>query len=64
MLFFLTVYSSKNQRKQFHKLHKTICSNTTVSTLIINQHIQMISEGSRDTEDALHHINKLYLKVY
>ncbi len=41
-------------------------------TLIINQHIRMISEGSCDTEDwsndaensALHHRNKLYFKVY
>ncbi len=37
-----------------------------------NQHIRMISEGSRDTEDwsndaensALHHRNKLHFKVY
>ncbi len=45
---------------------------TTVSTLIINQHIIMISEGSCDTEDwsndaentALHHSNTFYCKVY
>jgi len=37
-----------------------------------NQHITMISEGSCDTEDwrvnsensALHHRNKLYVKLY
>ncbi len=42
------------------------------STLIINQHIIMISEGSCDTEDwsndaensALRHRNKLHFKVY
>ncbi len=70
MLLFLTLYSSKNQRKKYHvpKKHKS----TTVTTLIINPHIRMISEGSCDTEDwsndaensALHHRNKLYSKVY
>ncbi len=47
-------------------------SSTTVSTIIINHHIIMISEGSCDTEDwsndaenaALLHRNKLYVKVY
>ncbi len=42
------------------------------TTLIINKHIRMISEGSCDTEDfsndaensALHHRNSLYFKVY
>ncbi len=47
MLFFLTFYSSK---KKYHRFQK-ILSNTTVSTLIINQYIIMISEGSCDTED-------------
>ncbi len=51
MLFFWTLYSSKNQRKKYHMFQKTILSSTTVSTLIINQHIRMISEGSCDTED-------------
>jgi len=41
--------------------------------LASNQHISMISEGSCDTEDwsnedfenaALHHRNKLYIKIY
>ncbi len=44
---------------------------TTVSTLIINQNIRMISEGSWDTEDwrndadnsALLHRNTLYFKI-
>ncbi len=70
MLFFLTFYLSKNQRKKYHRFQK-ILSSTTVSTLIINQHIRMISEGSCDTEDrsndaensALRQINK-YFKVY
>ncbi len=47
-------------------------SSTTVSTLIKNLHIIMISEGSCDTEDwsndaentALLHLNKLYFKIY
>ncbi len=41
-----------------------------------NQHIRMISEGSRDTEESVetgvmmlkiqlyHHMNKLYFKIY
>ncbi len=38
----------------FLKYHgsQKILSSTTVSTLIINQHIRMISEGSCDTEDC------------
>ncbi len=60
---------SKNQRKKFHMFQKHL-SSTTVSTLIINQHIRMISEGSCDTEDwsndaensALLHILK-YIKT-
>ncbi len=48
MLFFLTFYSSK---KMYHRFQK-ILSNTTVSTLIINEHIRLISEGSCDTEDC------------
>ncbi len=47
MLFFLTFYSSKKNVSG----SKKILSSTTVSTLIINQHIRMISEGSCDTED-------------
>ncbi len=70
MLFFLTFYSSKNQRKSVTG-SKTFLSSTTVSTLIRNQYIRMISGGSCDTEDwsndaensALRHINKLYFKV-
>ncbi len=83
MLFCLTFYSSKNQGIKYHWFQKKkkyiyiyICmyvfSSTTVLTLIINQHIRMISEGSHDTEDwsndaensALRHRNKLCLKVY
>ncbi len=72
ILFFLTLYSSKNQSKKYHMFQKIILISTTVSTLIITQHIRMISEGSCDTEDwsndaensALHHRNKLYFKVY
>ncbi len=54
-------------------IHQRIkLSSTTVSTLILIQHIKMISEGSCDTEDwsndaensALHHRNKFYFKVY
>ncbi len=70
MLLFLTLYPSKNQIKMYHMFQKTISSSTTVSTLKINQHIIIISDGSCDTEDwsndaensALHQINKLYLK--
>ncbi len=71
MLFFLTVYSSKNQRKSFTGSKENI-KHQTVSTVIINQNIIMISEGSCDTEDwsnddknsALRHRNKLYFKVH
>ncbi len=67
MLFFLTFYSSFIQESL-----KKILSSTTDSTLIINQHIRMISEGSCDTEDwsndaeksDLIHRNELYFKVY
>ncbi len=65
---FLLIKESKKKVSQV----PTILSSTTVSTLIINQHIRMISEGSCDTEDwsndaensALHHRNKLYFRVY
>ncbi len=64
MLFFLTFYSSKHQRKKY-LCSKKILSSTTVSTFIINQHIKMISEGvMADENSALHHRNKLYFKVY
>ncbi len=51
---------------------KKILSRTTVSALIINQCVRMISEGSCDTEDwsndvensALLHRNTLHFKVY
>ncbi len=53
------------------KVSKKILSSTTVSTLIINQYIRMISEGSCDTEDwsnaensALLYRNTLYFKIY
>ncbi len=47
-----------------------ILSSTTVFNIDNNQHIRMISEGSRDTEiwsndaenSALHHRNKLHFK--
>ncbi len=51
-----------------------ILSSTTISTLIINQHILMISEGSCDTEDwvmasSSHekirlHFNNIYIENY
>ncbi len=44
MLFFLTLYSSKNQRKKYHMFQKQL-SRTTVSTLLLNQHIRMISDN-------------------
>ncbi len=43
MLYFLTLYSSKNKIKMYHMFQKQL-SSTTVSTLIIYQHIIMISE--------------------
>ncbi len=45
MLFFLTLYSLRFQ--------KTILSSTTISTLIINLHIRMISEGSCYTTEVM-----------
>ncbi len=63
--------SIKESNKKYPMFQKQL-SSTTVSTLIINQHIIMISEGSCDTEDwsndaensALLHRNKLYFKIY
>ncbi len=62
------LYPSKNQRKKYHMFQKQL-SSTTVSTLMINQHIIVISKGSCDSEDwrndtentDLLHWNKLYL---
>ncbi len=57
MLFFLTFCSLKNpEKKKNHRFHK-ILSSTTVFNIdkkkswAANQHIKMISEGSRDTDD-------------
>ncbi len=61
----------------YHGLHR-ILSSTTVTMIILrnvsraaNQFIKIISEGSCDTEDwsndenaALHHRNKLHLKIF
>ncbi len=54
----------------FHKKYQA--AQLFLFFLAANQHIRMISEGSRDTEDwsndaensALHHRNKLYFKIY
>ncbi len=72
MLFFFTFYSSRNPEKKYHRFQKNIKQQKLFPTLIINQHIRMISEGSCDTEDwsndaknsALRHRNKLCFKVY
>jgi len=50
----------------------SIEASTKIRIIIYNQNIQMISEGSCDTEDwsnnaensALHHRNKLHFKIY
>ncbi len=47
--FFLTFYISKNTEKITHP--KKYEAAQRFPTLIINQHIRMISEGSCDTED-------------
>ncbi len=71
MLFFLYLYLSINPPKvSWVQKNKKAAQLSPI--LIINQHITMISEGSCYTEDwnnddensALHHRNKLYLKVY
>ncbi len=51
MQFFLLYIHQRIKEKKYHRFQKTILSSTTVSTLIINQHIRLISEGSCDTED-------------
>ncbi len=72
MQLFLTLYSSKNQIKKYHvTFQKNQYEAAQVSTLIINQHIRMISEGSCDTEDwsndaensALQHTVCMYVCV-
>ncbi len=50
----LTLYSSKNLEKKYHRFQTNIKFpniKKKLPTLIINQHIIMISEGSCDTED-------------
>ncbi len=49
MLLILTFYSSKNQWEKNITGSKEILISTTVSTLIINQHIRIISERSLKT---------------
>ncbi len=70
MMFFLTFHLSKIPEKNvFTRIQKIL---GTFTTLIINQHIIIISERSCDTEDwnndaensALSQRNKLYFKVY
>ncbi len=50
MLFFLTFYSSMNQRKKYHS-HKLSSKNSYVMSYA-------------DENSALYHKNKLYCKVY
>ncbi len=47
----LNIFLINESKKKVSLVPKKILSNTTVSTLIINQHIRMISEESCDTED-------------
>ncbi len=71
LLFYLICIHQRNKYHMFQQ-KKTIRSSAAVSTLIINQHIRLISEGLCDTEDwsndaensVLFHINKLCFKVY
>ncbi len=49
MLFFLTVYLSSNSGKSITGSKKKAAQ--LFLTLIINQNVRMISEGSCDTED-------------
>ncbi len=66
MLYFLTFYSSKNPEKIITGFKK-IKAAELIPTLIINQHIGVISEESCNNEaenSTLHHRNKLYFKVY
>ncbi len=72
MLVFWTSYSSKESWKKCIKIFTSVLSSRPFSILLRNgadQHIKMISEGARDTEDwrnnsALHHRNELHLKYY
>ncbi len=65
-------YSSKNPKKMYHGFHKSFTQNALLIIINVswaaNQHIRMISEGSRDAEDwsndaensDLHHKNLLH----
>ncbi len=51
IFFFFYFLFFKESKKKVLQVQKNILRSTTVSTLIINQYIRMISEGARDTED-------------
>ncbi len=69
-LFIKESWRRKNWSQFTQKMFSTLIIIRNVS-LAANQHIRMISERSRDTEDwsndtvntALHHINKLHFKI-
>ncbi len=67
MLFFLAFYSSKNPEQNVTG-SKNIKQQKLFPTLVINQYIRMISEGSYDSEvtadeiSDLHYWIKLYFK--
>ncbi len=66
ILFFLTLI--KESKKKVSHVPKKIWSSTTVSTLIINQHIRMISEGSCDALNIQRFITEInsilkYIKI-
>ncbi len=54
MMFFLAFYSSKNPEQNVTG-SKNIKSNKQFPTLVINQYIRMISEGSSDSENWSNH---------
>ncbi len=69
MLFYLTFYSSKNQRKKYHRFQKNIKQHNSFNTdniykWLLKDHVTLKTGVMADENSVLHHRNKLYFKVY